>query len=76
MAGGPAGRRVAAAAPEAGYRPWFLAVARGESFAKATRGFFTKREAHLFLLAPEGNSIERNVLWARAAAAAVPTPPS
>lgn len=57
---------------EAPFRPWFLAVGRGESFAKLTRGFFTKREAHLFLLAPGANPIERNVLWARAAAAGLP----
>lgn len=54
------------------FREWFLTVARGESFAKATRGFFTKREAHEFLLAPAENGIEENIFWARAAAAGVP----
>lgn len=58
--------------PDLMYRRWFLAVARGESFAKASRGFFTKREAHWFLLAPEGNDLEQNVLWARAAASGIP----
>lgn len=55
--------------PEAKYRDWFFAVAQGRSFAKASKDVFTKREAHFFLLAPGGNSIERNILWARLAAA-------
>lgn len=58
--------------PEAKYRPWFLAVARGESFAKASRDVFTKREAHLFLQVPDGRSIEETVFWTRALAAGVP----
>jgi hypothetical protein len=54
------------------YRAWFFAVARGESFAKATRDVFTKREAHLFLLAPSYHTVEQNIFWARAAAAGLP----
>ncbi len=56
---------------EAKYLDWFFAVAAGESFAKTTRGFFTKREAHLFLQAPANNGIEQNIFWARAAAVGV-----
>ncbi|MGV3615608.1 MAG: hypothetical protein ACO1SV_09770 [Fimbriimonas sp.] len=58
--------------PDYTYRSWFLAVARGESFAKVARSVFTKREAHWFLQAPEDNSIEANIFWAKAAAAGVP----
>lgn len=58
--------------PEAAYRGWFLVVASGGSFAKATRGVFTKREAHLFLQAPSSNTIVDNAFWARAAAAGLP----
>jgi hypothetical protein len=58
--------------PESRYRDWFLAVARGESFAKMVKGVLTKREAHWFLQAPGGNSIEENLFWAKAAAAGVP----
>lgn len=54
--------------PEAKYRPWFFAVAQGQSFAKASKDVFTKREAHWFLLAPTHNSIERNIFWAKLAA--------
>lgn len=57
---------------EAQFRDWFLAVARGESFAKLTKNLFTKKEAHLFLQAPDSNSIKENILWAKAAAAGVP----
>lgn len=53
-------------------RPWFLAVARGDSFAKLARDTFTKKEAHWFLMAPDYFQIPQNVLWARAAAAGVP----
>jgi hypothetical protein len=54
------------------YREWFLAAARGASFAKLTKDVFTKKEAHWFLQAPDGNSIQKNILWAKAAAAGVP----
>lgn len=60
--------------PAAEYRlrPWFLAVARGDSFAKQTRDTFTKKEAHWFLQAPSTNRVPENILWAKAAAAGVP----
>lgn len=54
------------------YRDWFLKVARGESFAKASKDVFTKKEAHWFLQAPDGNTIVQNIFWARAAAAGLP----
>ena len=54
------------------YLPWFFAVAKGESFAKASKDVFTKKEAHYFLQAPGGNPIELNIFWAKAAAAGVP----
>lgn len=54
------------------YNHWFFAVAQGESFAKASKGELTKREAHWFLQAPGGNSIEDNLFWAKAAAAGLP----
>lgn len=57
---------------ESKYRHWFLAVAQGQSFAKAAKDSFTKREAHWFLLAPPHNTIAKNIFWARAAAAGVP----
>jgi len=58
--------------PASNYRDWFLAVAQGKSFAKVSKQVFTKREAHWFLLAPSGNGIVENILWAKAAAAGVP----
>ena len=58
--------------PDPRYREWFLAVGRGDSFAKLVRDEMTKREAHLFLQAPAGNDVEENLLWARAAAQGLP----
>lgn len=51
------------------YQRWFLAVAQGRSFAQATKGLFTKREAHEFLQAPGDLTIGQAILWARCAAA-------
>ncbi len=58
--------------PEGCYFDWFMVVAAGGSFAKATQGVLSKKEAHWFLLAPNHNSIRTNIRWARAAAAGVP----
>jgi len=51
---------------------WFCNIATGKSFATTTKGFFTKKEAHLFLSAPRENSIHRNILWARCKAVGMP----
>jgi hypothetical protein len=58
--------------PECEYRDWFLTVAQGGSFAKLVKATLTKKEAHLFLQAPNGNSIMENLFWARAAATGLP----
>lgn len=44
---------------------WFIAMAQGGSFAKCSREIFTKKEAHLFLNAPDNNTIEENIWWAK-----------
>jgi hypothetical protein len=44
---------------------WFLTIAQGGSFAKKVKGILTKREAHMFLRAPDNNTIEENLWWAR-----------
>ncbi|HRI44888.1 MAG TPA: PcfJ domain-containing protein [Fimbriimonadaceae bacterium] len=62
------GDRDWSARAEQGQR-WFLTVAQGRSFSQATKGFFTKREAHEFLQAPGDFTIGRAILWARCAAA-------
>lgn len=54
------------------FRPWFLAVARGNSLAKLTKDTLTKREAHWFLRAPDHFRVRQNIFWAQAAAAGVP----
>jgi len=58
--------------PEVKYRNWFMVVAQGGSFAKASCTTFTKKEAHWFLQAPSHNRIDQNIFWARAAAAGIP----
>jgi hypothetical protein len=58
--------------PEAAFRHWFLAVARGESFAKVAKDVFTRKEAHWFLQAPNSNTTVQNVFWAWCAAAGLP----
>ena len=44
---------------------WFIAISSGGSFAKHTKEFFTKKEAHLFLNAPSDNTITENVWWVK-----------
>jgi len=44
---------------------WFIAIAQGKSFAKCSKEIFTKKEAHLFLNAPNDNTIEENIWWAK-----------
>lgn len=44
---------------------WFILIGQGESFYKNSKHIFTKKEAHLFLNAPEENSIIENIWWSR-----------
>jgi hypothetical protein len=44
---------------------WFIAMAQGGSFAKCSKEIFTKKEAHLFFNAPNENTIEENIWWAK-----------
>lgn len=44
---------------------WFITIAQGGSFAKCSREVFTKKEAHLFLNAPNNNTIVENIWWAK-----------
>jgi hypothetical protein len=51
---------------------WFLTAAQGGSLAKELAGILNKREVHWFLQAPAANSIQRNLFWAKLAAAGLP----
>ncbi len=53
------------------YVRWFAVTAQGGSLAKEMKGILTKKEAHWFLKAPAGNTIQRNLFWAKCAAAGV-----
>lgn len=44
---------------------WFIIIATGGSFAKCSKEIFTKKEAHLFLNAPDNNTIIENIWWAK-----------
>jgi len=44
---------------------WFFTVAQGGSFAKCVKGVLTKKEAHLFLLAPSNNTFQENLWWSK-----------
>jgi len=44
---------------------WFIIIATGGSFAKYSKEIFTKKEAHLFLNAPDNNTIIENIWWAK-----------
>lgn len=57
---------------EQDYRRWFIALARGESFADLAGNRLTRRQAHWFTLAPAMLSIEACEIWAEAAALGVP----
>ncbi len=43
---------------------WFLTITQGGSFAKC-QNLLTKKEAHLFLNAPDDNSINENLWWVK-----------
>jgi len=43
---------------------WFLTITQGGSFAKC-QNLLTKKEAHLFLNAPDNNSINENLWWSK-----------
>lgn len=47
------------------YREWFRTISLGFSFADIAIGTLTKKQAHWFLLAPSGNDIETNIIWAK-----------
>ena len=51
---------------------WFMTAAQGGSLAKELAGMLNKREVHWFLQAPAHNSIQRNLFWAKLAAAGLP----
>lgn len=51
---------------------WLLTVLKGESIAKKLKGVLTKKEAHWFLKAPEQNTVNQNLFWAKCAAAGIP----
>lgn len=53
------------------FRPWFLAIAQGRSFAQAAKGVLTKREAHEFLRAPGDLTARQAIVWAQGAAMGV-----
>lgn len=44
---------------------WFFVIAQGGSFQKCVKGIMTKKEAHLFLKAPNENPPYMNVWWAK-----------
>ncbi len=44
---------------------WFITMGQGGSFAKDSKEIFTKKEAHLFLNAPNNNTITENIWWAK-----------
>lgn len=47
------------------YREWFITLAQGGSFYKATKSLLTKKEAQVFLDAPSENEIHENLWWAK-----------
>lgn len=51
---------------------WFITIAQGGKFAKVTKEYFTKKEAHLFVNAPRNNTILENIWWARCTARSLP----
>ncbi len=51
---------------------WFLTTAQGGSLAQEMKGLLTKKEVHWFLQAPLHNSIQKNLFWAKCAAAGIP----
>lgn len=53
---------------------WFFLAAQGGSVAKDMADLLTKKEVHWFMQAPMENTIERNLFWAKCAAAGVPGP--
>lgn len=53
------------------YKDWFIIIAQGGSFYKATKDIFSKKEAFHFLHAPDGNSIGQNIWYARFKAAGI-----
>lgn len=53
------------------YILWFMALAQGQSFAKAVKPYMTSKEAHTFLSAPYDN-INENVWWAKLKTADIP----
>lgn len=54
------------------FQNWFITMAQGGSFRKATKGIMTHREAFVFLTAPSENSIHHNVWWAKMKVAGLP----
>lgn len=56
------------------YVRWFVVAAQGGSLAREMKGILNKKEVHWFLKAPVANTIQRNVFWARCAAAGVSLP--
>ncbi len=44
---------------------WFFTVAQGGSFNKQAKGILTKKEAHLFLQAPDSNTFDENLWWVK-----------
>jgi hypothetical protein len=51
------------------YFDWFLTIAHGFSFAKSTKEYFNKKEAHAFLTAPNLGDINKCFWWAKCRAA-------
>ena len=54
------------------FMSWVITIGQGYSFAKTVKSIFTKKEAHLFLNAPNTNSIVENIWWARCKAREIP----
>lgn len=55
------------------YLDWFVTIGQGMSFKKASKGFLSKKEAHLFLKAPKDGTIPGNILLTKCRARNVST---
>lgn len=51
---------------------WFLLVGQGGSFRKEAKNYFNKKEAHVYLNAPNNKSGVHNFWWAKCVVAGVP----
>lgn len=55
------------------FQDWYITMAQGGSFRKATKGIMTHKEAFVFLSAPNDQLIHENVWWAKMKVAGLPS---